>query len=67
MTSFGTQVKESNLKEILEAKDQDEYILFCYDRQYLDALPEEISNLLDVETPKLEPKLPSFTGKSQDK
>ncbi|KAG1177136.1 hypothetical protein G6F70_002931 [Rhizopus microsporus] len=62
MTSFGTQVKESNLKEILEATDQSEYILFCYDRQYLDALPEEISNLLDVETPKLEPRIPAFDG-----
>ncbi|KAG1472933.1 hypothetical protein G6F56_001249 [Rhizopus delemar] len=62
MTSFGTQVKESNLQDILKAKDKDEYILFCYDRQYLDALPEEISNLLDVETPQLEPKVPPFTG-----
>ncbi|KAI9245163.1 hypothetical protein BY458DRAFT_537091 [Sporodiniella umbellata] len=62
MTSFGTQVKESNLQDILKATEKDEYILFCYDRQYLDALPEEISNLLDVETPQLEPKAPPFTG-----
>ncbi|KAG0190202.1 oligomeric, coiled-coil, peripheral membrane protein [Apophysomyces sp. BC1034] len=60
MTSFGKQVKQEQVNEIIEATGQDEYIVFCYDRQYLDATPEEISTLLDVEMPSLEPKIQKF-------
>ncbi|KAI8084748.1 uncharacterized protein BX664DRAFT_267274 [Halteromyces radiatus] len=55
MTSFGTQIKQDQLKEVLEATGKDEYIVFCYDRYYLGASMEEIATLLDVEMPTLEP------------
>ncbi|KAI9028822.1 hypothetical protein CLU79DRAFT_736233 [Phycomyces nitens] len=60
MTSFGTQVKESLVKEVLEATDKDEYIIFCYDRQYLGASPEEMEELLESEMPQFEPAIPPF-------
>ncbi|CAO3586538.1 unnamed protein product [Absidia cylindrospora] len=55
MTSFGAQVKQDQLRQILEATGKDEYIVFCYDRYYLGASSEEIATLLDVEMPTLEP------------
>ncbi|ORZ15638.1 hypothetical protein BCR42DRAFT_40665 [Absidia repens] len=55
MTSFGTQVKQDQLRQVLEATGKDEYIVFCYDRYYLGASSEEIATLLDVEMPTLEP------------
>ncbi|ORZ16485.1 hypothetical protein BCR42DRAFT_451423 [Absidia repens] len=55
MTSFGTQVKQDQLRQVLEATGKDEYIVFCYDRYYLGASSEEIATLLDVEMPILEP------------
>ncbi|KAI8340212.1 hypothetical protein BC941DRAFT_242455 [Chlamydoabsidia padenii] len=62
MTSFGTQVKQSQLKQVLEATGMDEYIIFCYDRQYLGASTEEIATLLDVEMPTLEPIISPLAG-----
>ncbi|KAL0079139.1 hypothetical protein J3Q64DRAFT_1270177 [Phycomyces blakesleeanus] len=82
MTSFGTQVKEALVKDVLEATDkagspslnrsilvliqfyfmysQNEYIIFCYDRQYLGASPEDIEQLLESEMPQFEPIIPIF-------
>ncbi|SAM02365.1 hypothetical protein [Absidia glauca] len=62
MTSFGTQVKQSQLKEVLQAAGRDEYIIFCYDRHYLGASPDEIATLLDVELPSLEPSIPPLAA-----
>ncbi|KAI8977957.1 hypothetical protein BDB01DRAFT_726815 [Pilobolus umbonatus] len=62
MTSYGTSVNEDNVQEVIESTGKNEYIVFCYDRQYLEANPEQISTLLDVETPKLESKPATFDG-----
>ncbi|KAF7727328.1 oligomeric, coiled-coil, peripheral membrane protein [Apophysomyces ossiformis] len=45
MTSYGTQVKQEQLQEVMEATGQ------------ANATPEEIATLLDVEMPSLEPKI----------
>ncbi|KAI8886836.1 hypothetical protein K501DRAFT_176861 [Backusella circina FSU 941] len=65
MTSYGTQVKQSNVKEVVEATGQKEYLVFFFDRQYLDALPEDTVALLDAETPTLEPKIALFDKNAQ--
>ncbi|KAI8979761.1 hypothetical protein BDF20DRAFT_530265 [Mycotypha africana] len=58
MTSFGKLVRQQNLKDILESTGKDEYIIFCYDRRYLNATDEDIEALLDLESPLLDPKQP---------
>ncbi|KAI9311498.1 hypothetical protein BX666DRAFT_1867968 [Dichotomocladium elegans] len=60
MTSFGTQVKDGQIKEVTTAAGPDEYIVFIYDRQYLTAPEEQVIQLVDQETPNLEPKIPPF-------
>ncbi|KAI9308907.1 hypothetical protein BJ944DRAFT_149558, partial [Cunninghamella echinulata] len=60
MTSFGTQVKQDQLNNVLVATGKDEYIIFIYDRHYLGASKEEITTLLDVEMPILEPLITSL-------
>ncbi|KAI8145007.1 hypothetical protein BJV82DRAFT_604492 [Fennellomyces sp. T-0311] len=64
MTSFGTQVRASQLDEVITATGDKEYLVFLYDRQYLNATDEEVTALLDLETPSLEQKLPPFDGPS---
>ncbi|KAI9277045.1 hypothetical protein BDA99DRAFT_430570 [Phascolomyces articulosus] len=62
MTSFGTQVKASQLEEVISATGDKEYLVFVYDRQYLNAAEDEVIKLLDLETPSLEQRLPPFDG-----
>ncbi|KAI8069184.1 hypothetical protein BC940DRAFT_28544 [Gongronella butleri] len=63
MTSFGQQVKQEQLDDILRATGKDEYIIFCYDRYYLGASREEISTLLDVDVPSVQPEVKPFDAK----
>ncbi|KAI9493144.1 hypothetical protein BDB00DRAFT_872660 [Zychaea mexicana] len=60
MTSFGTQVKASQLEEVITATGDKEYLVFVYDRHYLNATEDEVNKLLDLETPSLEQKVPPF-------
>ncbi|CDH55094.1 autophagy-related protein 11 [Lichtheimia corymbifera JMRC:FSU:9682] len=60
MTSFGTQVKETNVKEVTTASGQEEYIVFVYDREYLSASEEQMLKLIDEGTPRLEPEIRCF-------
>ncbi|CAO3646949.1 unnamed protein product [Mucor hiemalis] len=62
MTSYGKIVKEENVKEVVDSTGEKEYIVFCYDRDFLVAHPDQISGLLDRETPSLEPDIPKFEG-----
>ncbi|GAB5593814.1 oligomeric [Umbelopsis nana] len=55
MTSFGTQVKQDMVKDVVQATGKEEYILIIYDRQYLDASHDEVLTLIEVEMPKLLP------------
>ncbi|KAG2223902.1 hypothetical protein INT45_009354 [Circinella minor] len=64
MTSFGTQVKASQLNEVITATGDKEYLVFVYDRHYLNAAEDEVIKLLDLETPSLEQKIPPFDGPS---
>jgi hypothetical protein len=41
--------------------------VFFFDRQYLEALPEDTVALLDAETPTLEPKIGLFDGMTKKK
>lgn len=41
--------------------------MFFFDRQYLEALPEDTVALLDAETPTLEPKIGLFDGMTKKK
>lgn len=54
MTSFGTQVKQDMVKDVVQAKGKEEYILIIYDRQYLDASHDEVMTLIEVEMPKFQ-------------
>ncbi|KAH8547527.1 hypothetical protein BGW37DRAFT_432432 [Umbelopsis sp. PMI_123] len=53
MTSFGTQVKQDMVEDVIKATGKEEYILIIYDRQYLDASHDEVLTLIEVEMPKL--------------
>ncbi|KAM3586480.1 oligomeric, coiled-coil, peripheral membrane protein [Umbelopsis sp. WA50703] len=64
MTSFGTQVKQDMVKDVVQAKGKDEYILIIYDRQYLDASHDEVMTLIEVEMPKFQPSPNSIDGTS---
>ncbi|KAL1930756.1 hypothetical protein VTP01DRAFT_10918 [Rhizomucor pusillus] len=60
MTSFGNQVRQDQVKDVISATGSDEYIIFLYDRQYLPASESQLETLLDMETPRLEPRVPVF-------
>ncbi|ORX60355.1 hypothetical protein DM01DRAFT_1361500 [Hesseltinella vesiculosa] len=65
MTSFGQQVKQDQLQDIQRATGNDEYIIICYDRHYLGASQEEISTLLDMDIPSIQPELIPFDPSQQ--
>ncbi|KAI9259213.1 hypothetical protein EDC94DRAFT_521352 [Helicostylum pulchrum] len=58
MTSLGIIVKKENVKQVIEATNGREELVFCYDREYLDAPPEIISAFIEREISGLEPEIP---------
>ncbi|KAI7890527.1 uncharacterized protein EV154DRAFT_421878 [Mucor mucedo] len=62
ITSYGNIVKTDNVQQVLQATGKDEYLVFCYNREWLSKKPAQMSDLLAKEFPKLQPEIVSFNG-----